>query len=490
MDIYNVFEQAKELGVSTFKFGNSLIEETIFNFLLQKVELIVDTQHNITAYVTISNNNIQLVINPEYLYEMLEDILETEPTETQLLAFYRGILKHELLHCALNHLIRDPKRSSQKLSNIVMDALINREIQEFKYLNIPRVTPEELILVGTNEGLLFPSEKGEKLTWEQYYDFLAQLLEENEEEENEEGNEEKEDKKGNKGNEGVKDKEKENGNKEDKEGNKGNEGEDVESGEDSGDSTGKLKNVADFQGQTQKHSGTITEGDLKQITENEVNPMMDETLRQISEAIEEAIQTRGSGFLKSLYKIKVQRNKPVVNWDKTLRRFVQHGNGILSKDYSFKRRDRRTDLPPGAKYILKGSKIYILIDSSGSVSDRNLQKFGSEIYRLVKNYQMEYKIWTYTTEISEPVDIRQLKRGNLEITQRGGTDLRNALKELKETNKEMPDMWVVLTDGYDDVPSPKEFGKKRVMYIFTSEHSSASKTEAANYKYEVAVIRK
>jgi predicted metal-dependent peptidase len=468
MNIYSVFDKAKELGVSTFKFGNSLIEETIFNFLLQKVELIVDTQHNITAYVTIRGNNMVLVINPEYLYEMLEDILETEPAETQLLAFYRGILKHELLHCALNHLIRDPKRSNEKLANIVMDALINREIQEFKYLNIPRVTPEELILVGTNEGLLFPSEKGEKLTWEQYYDFLAQLLEENEEEENEEGNEEKEDKKGN----------------------KGNEGEDVESGEDSGDSTGKLKNVADFQGQTQKHSGTITEGDLKQIPENEVNPMMDETLRQISEAIEEAIKTRGSGFLKSLYKIKVQRNKPVVNWDKTLRRFVQHGNGILSKDYSFKRRDRRTDLPPGAKYILKGSKIYILIDSSGSVSDRNLQKFGSEIYRLVKNYQMEYKIWTYTTEISEPVDIRQLKRGNLEITQRGGTDLRNALKELKETNKEMPDMWVVLTDGYDDVPSPKEFGKKRVMYIFTSEHSSASKTEAANYKYEVTVIRK
>ena len=451
MDIYNVFEQAKELGVSTFKFGNSLIEETIFNFLLQKVELIVDTQHNITAYVTISNNNIQLVINPEYLYEMLEDILETEPTETQLLAFYRGILKHELLHCALNHLIRDPKRSSQKLSNIVMDALINREIQEFKYLNIPRVTPEELILVGTNEGLLFPSEKGEGLTWEQYYDFLVQF---------------------------IKDKEKENGNKEDKE---GNEDCDIESK--------LINNIADYQGYTQQHSGTITEGDLKQVTENELPPVIEKIVEEINRSIDEFCKSRGTMFSNMIEKLRIKRSKPIVKWEQILRQFIKQGNCILSKDYSYKRRDRRTGLPPGGKYMLKGGSVYILIDSSGSISDKELQIFGSEIYQLVKKYQMYYKIWTYSTNISNPVDIHELKRGNLEISTRGGTDLCNVLKELREQKVKPPDMWIILTDAYDRIPEPKEFVKGKILFLLSEDYSETSFKDIENYKYKYTVLK-
>jgi len=278
MDIYNVFEQAKELGVSTFKFGSNLAEETIFNFLLQKVELVVDTQHDITAYVTISNNNIQLVINPEYLYEMLKDILETEPTETQLLAFYRGLLKHELLHCALNHLISDPKRSNEKLANIVMDALINREIPEFKYLNLPKTTPEKILVFGDIGGLLFPSEKGEKLTWEQYYDFLVQF---------------------------IKDKEKENGNKEDKE---GNEDCDIESK--------LINNIADYQGYTQQHSGTITEGDLKQVTENELPPVAEKIVEEINRSIDEFCKSRGTMFSNMIEKLRIKRSKPIVKWNK------------------------------------------------------------------------------------------------------------------------------------------------------------------------------
>ena len=129
--ILSAFDQARQLGVATFEFGNKLADEIIYNFILQKVNLVIDTTHPITAYTTMRYKDLRIVVNPEYLANILAEMIGAEPTEQQLVTFFRGILKHELLHIALNHLIRDETRNNPKLSNIVMDSLINREIPEF-----------------------------------------------------------------------------------------------------------------------------------------------------------------------------------------------------------------------------------------------------------------------------------------------------------------------------------------------------------------------
>ena len=210
-------------------------------------------------------------------------------------------------------------------------------------------------------------------------------------------------------------------------------------------------------------------------------------MEEINNAIDSAI--RGNTILESLTNVRITRPKKALRWERILERFLKKGNSTLEKNLSFKRRDKRTNLPPGSKYTLKGGKVYILIDTSGSISDDTLRRFGEEIYTLIKSLDMEYKIWAYTYGISEPINVRDLKHGKLEVNYRGGTDLITALKTLQEQKMSKPDIWIVLTDGYDDVPTSEDFMNQKVMFIFSEDHSTSSENTARQYGYEIAIIK-
>ena len=57
----------------------------------------------------------------------------------------------------------------------------------------------------------------------------------------------------------------------------------------------------------EKHSGTITEGDLDQITENEIPTIIEVTMEEINNAIDSAI--RGNTILESLTNVRITRPK-------------------------------------------------------------------------------------------------------------------------------------------------------------------------------------
>ena len=92
-----------------------MLKEPFYGFFLLMLNKVWDAKRVPTACVSKNNINYQLTINPDF-WEKL-----SEPHQM-------GLLKHELLHIAFNHLTSTFDFSDRKLANIAMDLEINQYI--------------------------------------------------------------------------------------------------------------------------------------------------------------------------------------------------------------------------------------------------------------------------------------------------------------------------------------------------------------------------
>lgn len=112
---------------------------------------------------------------------------------------------------------------------------------------------------------------------------------------------------------------------------------------------------------------TVTKGDIKRLYE--------ETVQKGRGTLPGMVEQ----FIKSLFKI----NPPVVNWKKELRQFTA-SRKTTKKTFTRIRESKRYDESPGFKKKRKRT-VAVIIDTSGSVSDKELCDFFSEVHHIYKS---------------------------------------------------------------------------------------------------------
>ncbi|MEM3420376.1 MAG: VWA-like domain-containing protein [Nitrososphaerota archaeon] len=175
-----------------------------------------------------------------------------------------------------------------------------------------------------------------------------------------------------------------------------------------------------------------------------------------------AEQLKKKGFETSSLKRLVENlKKPIVNWKRVLKRYM---NDIFSSDISRTyskqrgRSERNKDyiLPVFTEKKIEGvNDIVIAVDTSGSISDKELNRFLSEIASILKDVSHKVSIITCDAEIKEvhtDVDLKKLP--TIKITGGGGTDFRPVFRYL-DAQKRKPKVLIYLTDGYGDFPERK-----------------------------------
>jgi predicted metal-dependent peptidase len=261
-----------------------------------------------TAGVSKNSINYQLAINPEF-WNSLSDNHKL------------GLLKHELLHIAFNHLGIFFKFSDRKLANVAMDMEINQYI-------LPEYLPEGGIDINNYEDLNLDRKAGCRY----YYDKLRQFKD-----------------------------------KKDKDGSCGN------------DNMDKLLDDID-QGNIPDHS---TWEEFEDLSEAEQKLIERQVQKLMSDAKEETLKKRGHvpGEIEGLIVIE-EILKPKFDWRGYIRRYTGVSTKIFTKKLRRKDNKRYSD-NPGLKIKMR-QKMLLGIDTSGSVSDNELKEFMNEIYHLHK----------------------------------------------------------------------------------------------------------
>jgi predicted metal-dependent peptidase len=312
-----------------------------------------------------------------------------------------GLLKHELLHIAFGHLVSFSSFSNKKLANVAMDMEINQYIED-SWL------PEGGIRIEDYEDLKLDKKAGCRY----YYDQLLRLQDEK-----------------------------------DKNGTTGNDAMDQ-----------LLDNVAS--GDIPDHS---TWEEFDGMTEAEKKLIEKQVQKILQDAKEQTVKKRGTvpGEIEGLIQIE-EITKPKFDWKGYIRRFTGVSTKVFTKKIR-RKENRRYEDNPGLKIKMR-QHMLLAIDTSGSVSDTELQEFMNEIHHI-------YKQGVDVTVVQCDTSIRSIDpykgKNEINVFGRGGTEFDPVLDYYNANLKKYTSL-VYFTDG-ECYTSVKPKGK--VLWVL-SERSS------------------
>lgn len=205
--------------------------------------------------------------------------------------------------------------------------------------------------------------------------------------------------------------------------------------------------------------------DLDDATKKLIKKQVD---HQIKSTAEEIKKSRGNipGELKSyIDELFKAPEAPVIDWKSYIRRFGSISSKVLTKKSRYKQNRRFPELPTALKFKLK-KKTLVAIDTSGSVSDKELHEFFGEIYHMYKTGS-EVDVIECDTTIQRVYEYKgDLKK--IEVKGRGGTSFEPVFRYIKE-NRHRYNNIIYFTDG--EAPAPKTTLNMPTLWVFSKQSS-------------------
>lgn len=383
-----------------------MLKEPFYGIFLMKLNKLWSTRVP-TAGVSKMNINYQLEINGKF-WDSLSDNHRL------------GILKHELLHIAFGHLSTIFKFSDRRLANIAMDMEINQYIQK-GWLPGDDLTKNQYdaIVDSVKEKIQTESETLTEEDIQQLMDTIPPrgVLIEDYADSNFELKA---------GCRYYYDKLREAKEKKEKDGTSGD------------------KNLDKLLDQLASGDGPdhSTWEDFEEMSEAEEKLMNKQIQKLLSDAKEETLKKRGTipGEMEGLIEID-EIVPPKFDWRGYIRRFT----GVSTRVYSKKiRRKENRKFPdsPGLKLKMK-QHMLLAIDTSGSVSDKELAEFMNEMHHI-------HKAGVDITVIQCDTKIQSIEpyKGELDLKVhgRGGTEFDPVIDYFNAHNKKYTSL-VYFTDG-------------------------------------------
>ena len=297
----------------------------------------------------------------------------------------RGLLKHELLHIGFFHIQCQDEFQNKKVANIAMDIEINQYIDEDDL-------PEGGCTLESFAEYNLPPKAGCR----EYYKLLMQAKEQEE-----------------------------------------------QSG-----SGGKISDMAGMDDGEQHGSGTNvpdhgTWKDFEDLSEAEKKLLESQTAHILKEIADSVEKSRGTipGEFKGILERLRHVEPPKFDWRSYVRRFAGGAKEVFTK--KLRRKDnKRFEENPGLK-IKNKRHLLVAIDTSGSVSDKEVKEFLNEIHHI-------HKTGSEVTILQCDTVIRSIEKykPNEDITLhgRGGTDFDPVLEYYNENQRKYTCLFY-LTDG-------------------------------------------
>lgn len=389
---------------------NLMFTEPFYGLLLLNLQKEFTTKTQ-TAGVGLNGINYKLLINPEFWKGL------TPEKKT-------GLLKHELMHIAFFHITEYGHLKNHEIANTAMDIEINQKINQSE-LPVGGCTLDKFEHLG-----LLPDE-GTNI----YYKKLMQKKDENDSTmqqlmeafQQQQGD---------------------------------GDGEPKPDGKPSEPSKQPMLNGKPIA--LPDHDWS----DFEDMPETQKKLVDQQLAKVISDVAEEVVKNRGtiprevSIFLDKI----LSKEPPKFNWKAYLRRYI--GNSIKTSVRKTKRKvSKRFELDFGLK-IQEHSHILIGIDSSASVSDKEIYEFLGEIKHMYKTGH-DFTLIFADTEMQEPIKYKPNIK--LEIKKRGGTDF-NPVVDYYHQHRNRFSTLIYLTDGEAPLPDNPV---KNMLWVLSTISSDA-----------------
>ena len=217
-------------------------------------------------------------------------------------------------------------------------------------------------------------------------------------------------------------------------------------------------------------------GKIIQLTESELQKIETEWFNKIQTAM---VMSQQRGRLPAgLERYVDELKKAEINWRVVLRRFIQQS---IPNDYSWSKRNKRGQaldiyLPSTTKEKIS---IAVGVDTSGSIEQKELTKFLSEIISISNTYKqmIDMRIFFHDYEVQNDYVI---KNGNIAQIMAmkpkggGGTSHKPLLDKIKKEVKDCKCL-IAFSDGYSDIEDIKLNDYKFTKLFIINKHGTIPK---------------
>jgi predicted metal-dependent peptidase len=392
-----------------------LVKEPFFGHLLAGVMRSV-SESTPTAAVALGPSGVELRINPTFF-------LKTLTRKPERIA----VVKHECLHLLFKHLFRFDERRDPRMFNVAADVVVNQFVRPWKL-------PESAVTLESFPDLgLLPDQTAD---W--YYDRLVALKNEME-----------------KG--GWK---------------PGDEGSPDFSGTSAPQSADTLSRLVGSTWHSDHDGWAAGEGqDLPSAVREALESQLDRAILSARDRAGPKAWGNLPGPLQRLVEAVIERRKPKVDWRRAVRIFAASSRrtrivGTWRKESRrYSREVQGESQPvPGIK-IKQLSRLAVVVDTSGSVSDRDLSRFFAEVHAMWRQ-GVEVDVIECDAAVQRVYPYRgKLPEG---VAGRGGTSFDPAFAWLCSVRRRTKyDGCIYLTDG--GAPAPQERPPCKLLWVVTSD---------------------
>lgn len=192
----------------------------------------------------------------------------------------------------------------------------------------------------------------------------------------------------------------------------------------------------------------LTEG----MSEMEKDLLKKEIASIAQRAVEDTEKSRGTipAYLAEVISKNLKLQKPIMSWRELFKRFV--GSALSSEQYDTRKRPNFRFEDAAAHKIKTKVKCVVLCDSSGSMSDTDMDEINSQLHQIWKaGGSVDFATWDAECEDTKPYDGR-LK---FERTKCGGTRIGCAIEHVNENaSRKGWNFAVIGTDGHTESDPP------------------------------------
>ncbi|MEM4680542.1 MAG: VWA-like domain-containing protein [Nanopusillaceae archaeon] len=207
--------------------------------------------------------------------------------------------------------------------------------------------------------------------------------------------------------------------------------------------------------------------------------------KKLIHGLEMAEKTVGLDSLGQMLKAKLLKSN--INWREVLRNLL-FDLSYRIKDYSFSKINKKSY---AIDVILPGwikeeeISLNIVIDTSGSISESDLNMFISEVKNLVEQFEINGKVYIHDTKVLYENDIKNIRENFEDLLKNlrggGGTSHKDVFEKIKKQSGKKIN--ILFTDGYSDLEEVKDLMMYENIFVVAKNYNK----EIENYGKVIVV---
>jgi len=207
---------------------------------------------------------------------------------------------------------------------------------------------------------------------------------------------------------------------------------------------------------------------------DDIHELIRKYVQQIVDGIPD--ENRGLFPMYQQAALNVLLTPPTINWRNVLKRYLALTPYMYRKTRMRldRRQPERFDVP--GRVINREVSLVVAIDTSGSVSESDLENIFTEIFAILRICKFDLTVIECDAEIQSVYKAKRLDEVNLKVRGRGGTSFVPVVEYVNRSKEFRNSVLVYFTDGMGDYSIPKPM-VNRCLWVLTNSDMELSVKE-------------